>query len=97
MRCANIRLLLSTSKLDSALGPGFWQDALDLTAASLKAGSDRTLAFLARQAEERSGLEARHFIACVRHLCASRVMAFDMRVHFSPELRASDFAFTREV
>ncbi|MXP13608.1 hypothetical protein GRI44_02420 [Altererythrobacter confluentis] len=96
VRCANIRLLLSTDKLDPALGPGFWQDAIDLTAAILKAGSDRPLAFLAQRAEETAGLEARHFIACVRHLCTARVLAFDMSVHFSPELRASDFVFTEE-
>lgn len=93
VRCANIRLFLSSNALDPREGQAFWEDALTFTADRLRAGSDRPISHLARKAEADGKLLERQFIACVRHLCATRVIVFDMKKEFSPDLRACDFDF----
>jgi len=93
IRAANIRLFLSSSALDPHEGQQFWEEALDLVAARLRAGSDRPLSYLARVAEDEGELLQKHFIACVRHMCATRVLTFDLKTEFSPTLRACDFTF----
>lgn len=93
VRAANIRLLLSGHALDPDRGEAYWQRALELTAKSLAKGSDWPIAYLARQSAADGKLQEKDFVACVRHLCSLRLLAFDMSKPFTPELRASDFEF----
>lgn len=93
VRCLNIRLFLSGNVLDPHEGAAFWEDALTFTAGRIKAGSDRPLSYLARKAEAEGKLLERQFVACVRHMCATRVLSFNMSQEFSPALRACDFEF----
>ena len=90
-RAANIQLLLSWEGLSREHGPVFWQDALDLSASTLLLGDDRSLSELGGRLERDGKLSQRHFMDCVRHMCAGRELTFDMRQHFGPDLRACDF------
>jgi hypothetical protein len=92
VRAANIQLLLSWGGLDPAPGPVFWQDALDLSARTLAQGQDRTLGELGQSLERQGKLSQAHFMDCVRQMSANRILRFDMRQHFGPDLRACDFA-----
>lgn len=92
-RSSNIGLFLSHKGLDPHEGEAFWEEALTYTSACLRSGSDRPIAYLAKKAEADGKLLERHFVACVKLMCAARVLRFDMTKAFSPELRACDFSF----
>jgi len=91
-RAANICLFLYNDALDPMRGPVFWEQALDLTARTVLRGGDDLLEDLGRKLEAEEKLTRADFMACVLHLCATRIFEFDMRLVFAPDLRACEFA-----
>ena len=94
-RKANIEALLATGRLDVALGPLFWKDALVRVWKILEGGKDLPLSFVAAQLERAGDLSQANFMECIRHLCATRQLVFDLSVHLTPELKVSDFTIVR--
>ena len=91
-RAANICLFLYNNALDPVRGPVFWEQALDLAARTVLRGGDDLLEDLGKRLEAEGKLTRADFMACVLHLCATKIFEFDMRLVFAPDLRACEFA-----
>lgn len=93
-RAANITLFLNWEGPDPIRGPDFWNIAIELTLSTLQTGRDWQLCQLGRTLDDEGKLNEADFMVCVRHLCATRMLQFDMSVHFGPQLRACDLTPT---
>lgn len=91
-RQRNIEYLLK-SELDRARPDGFWQEAADRVCAALVAGDGARVVDLQRELDADGVLGEADFTETVRHLCATRQLAFDMEKRFSLLRPVSDFTF----
>ena len=91
VRAANIHFLLTWEGFDPARGTEHWEGALDTVWQALRRGEDTQLSVISLCLEEEGRLSPADFMDCVRHLCSTRQLRFDMRQHFGPDLRACDF------
>ena len=91
-RQRNIEWLLSSS-LDRARPDGFWQQAADRVCEALVAGDGARVVDLQRELDVDGTLAAADFTECLRHLCATRQLEFDMERRFELLRPVSDFAF----
>ena len=89
----NIEWLLSCS-LDGARPDGFWQEAADRLCEALVASDGARVIDLQRELDAEGVLGQTDFTQCLRHLCATRQLAFDMEQRFSLLRPVSDFTFT---
>lgn len=91
VRAANIHLLLKWEGFDPARGTDHWERVLDTVRQALRKGEDSRLSVISQRLEREGQLSPADFMACMRHLCSTRQLRFDMRQHFGPDLRACDF------
>lgn len=94
VRQRNIEHMLG-SELDASRPDGFWQDAANRVCDVLVAGDGSTVVELQRLLHNDGSLDAADFMACFRHLCATRQLVFDMEEKFSLVRPVSDFAFAK--
>lgn len=92
-RQRNIEWLLG-SELDCSRPEGFWQQAADRVCDALVAGDGARLIDLQRELSTDDRVDEADFTAIVRHLCATRQMAFDMERRFELLRPVSDFVFS---
>ena len=91
VRQRNIEWLLR-SELDAERPDGFWQEAADRLAGALIAGEGARVKDVQCELAADGLLGEADFTACLRHLCATRQLVFDMEKKFSLSRPVTDFA-----
>jgi len=92
VRTRNIEYLLD-SELDASRPQGFWDVAMARVRGSLVKGDGLRAVDLARRLETDGALAEADFVSCLRHMCATRQLDFDMEVKFDTDRPANDFQF----
>ena len=91
-RTRNIEHLLGC-ELDASRPQGFWESAVGRVRDALVKGDGLRAVDLARRLETEGILDEGDFRTALRHLCATRQVAFDMETLFDLDRPANDFQF----